>query len=223
MRKLMLLMAVGLLVLPVALWAQPERCDNCLLGIWNEPEMINNTGTITAGVPKDLIVGIRLAESEPGITGIEFSISGIRAAEDGILILPIEAVSDPGPAVIIGNPSVAAPADTSEASTEIGGSNIAWATCVSGTRPLVKVPIIYTGGTPLVNKVLKVLRRYPPTNLANPDKLFTRCDVPLYTSVLVPGGCFILNWDGSTNPVSLCEVETAVETNTWTGMKQLYR
>lgn len=220
MRKLMLLTVVGLLALPAVLSAQPLECLDCKLGIWDEPELINNTGTISTGVPKDLYLGVRLAGSETGITGLEFSVTGLLLSS-GFLVFPVEGLTDPLPNVTLG--SVPAPADTTASSSGTGGMNVAYPSCISGSGALLKITILYSSATPLTNHVLKVIRKFPPSNTEFPYLLFTRCDAPEYTKVAVPGGCYILNWDGTTDPVNLCNVETAVEESTWSGMKQLYR
>lgn len=224
MRKLMLLIVVGSLALPATGWAQdPIFCADCKIGLYDEPEMINNTGAVSAGVPKEIYVGVRLPETETGVTVIEFSVAGMRQIEDGILVISTEGMTDPLPNIILG--SVPAPADTTIAGdpNAANGVDIAWASCisVSGSRVLAK--ITFLSFSPVTNKVFKVLRRYPPTNPLWPWPLFARCDAPVYTLVGVNGGCYIAGWDGTTDPVNLCQVETAVEENTWSGMKQLFR
>jgi hypothetical protein len=220
MRKLMLLIVVGLLALPVMAGAQQVRCETCSIGLFDDPALNKNFGDMAGGTPKDIYVGVILdAGTETGVTGLEFSVSGIRQAEDGILVLSVDALTADPLTISLG--TAPAPADTTSTSSGTGGLNLAWATCQSGGA-LVKMSLLtFTGvGT---NKVFKVLRKYPPSNPEYAVPLFTRCDGPLFTKVGVPGGCYIANWDGVTDPVELCQTHVAVEKSTWSGMKQLFR
>lgn len=220
MRK-MLLPVVGLLALPAVVSAQVIFCNDCEMGLWDEPEMIHNFGAVSAGTPKDIYLGVKLGAGETGVTTIEFSISNMRQVEDNILVVGTEGLTDPQPNIFLG--SVQAPADTSSGTAGTGGSNIAWPSCVTSTSQAL-IKITFLSFAPVSNKVFVIKHRYPPTNTFYPYPLFTRCDPPEYTKVAVPGGCYIAGWDGTTNPVNLCAAKIgAVENETWTGMKQLYR
>lgn len=219
MKKLMLLIVAGLMALPVLAWAQPNRCDTCFMGLFDDVQLNQNFGDVASGTPKDIYLGLILDEAtETGFTGLEFSIYGMRQAEDGILVLSADALTTDPPAATIG--SIPAPADTSSTSTSTGGINIAWATCQQ-PGAVLKIQIL-TFGT-LSNKVFKILRKYPPASPNYPNPSFFRCDFPVFTQVAIPAGCYIANWDGVTDPVELCAPHVAVTRSTWAGMKQLYR
>jgi hypothetical protein len=216
MRRILLLV-VGLLSLPVLAAAQVENCPDCLLGIFDDINLTLNHGSITQGVVKELFIGVILAAPETGVTGIELSVTGMTPA-DNILITGVEGLTDPLPNVILG--SLPAPADTVSGT---GGLNVAWSSCISGSRALVKVSVVsFTGVS--ANHALKIIRRFPPTSPSAPFPLLIRCDIPVFTKVRPTAGCFVLNWDGVTNPADGCGIRIpAVGESSWTGMKQLYR
>lgn len=219
------LLVVAILALPALASAQVPVCADCELGIWDDVNLNANHGNVTAGALKEIYVGIRLGAGETGVTGIEFSLAGMRQVEDGVLITGIDGVTDPLPNVILPAPggTFAAPADTTASSTGAGGGNVAWAQCIAGTRALVKVSFISFSPLP-TNKVFRILRRFPPTNPVDfTTQMFVRCDNPTFTTVSTPGGCYVANWDGITGTVNGCVVTTGVNESSWSGMKALYK
>jgi len=195
------------------------NCPNCKIGLYDEVFLNKNFGDVTAGTPKDIYLGVYLdPATETGLTGLEFSIYGMRQAEDGILVLSVDALTPDPPALTLG--SIPAPADTSSTSTGTGGFNVAWATCQQAGA-LLKIQILTF--SPLSNKVFRVLHRYPPSNPLYTSAIFTKCDAPEFTATTMSEGCYIANWDGVTDPVQLCAPRVPVTTSSWSGMKQLYR
>ena len=67
------------------------------------------------------------------------------------------------------------------------------------------------------NFYVRVVQPNPPTNPEFQCPIVRRCDAPFYTAVCVTGGAFIIN----PNPPGRCTV--AVESSTWSGVKNLYR
>lgn len=212
MRKILLMLSC-LLLLPALALAQ-DNCNDCLLGLFDEIGMVNNFGAMGAGTPKDIYVGLRLGAAESGITGIEFSIAGIRQAEDGILVLAVEPVVPT--TIVIG--TAPAPADTTTSSTGTGGLNIAWSSCVTGSQALVKISLL--SFAPVTNKVFRVKRKYPPGNPAFAAPLIVRCDAPNFTKAKVPGGCYIAGYTGT--PLPACP-PVGVDEQTWSNIKGLFR
>lgn len=98
---------------------------------------------------------------------------------------------------------------------------IAWQACQTGDRALVKVTLFHVN--PVVNQVLRVMHRFPQSNINyRLHPVFTRCDNPTFTSVRIEGGCYVLNPSG--DPSTPCPVGTvAVNSRTWSGVKQLFR
>jgi hypothetical protein len=188
----------------------PDYCRDCVLGLFDQPQMLTNFGDITPGVPKDLYLGIRLTPAVQGLVVIEFSVAGVRLAEDGILIVTVEGVTNPLPNILLG--TVPAPADTSASSNQVGGMAVAWPSCIVGSQALLRIQILTFAPIPNGKRLL-VMHRFPPTNpnfgLAHPA--IALCDAPIYTPLLVRGGDYILN------PV------IQVEGKTWSGVKDLYR
>jgi hypothetical protein len=219
MRRILLLV-VGVLMLPAFAQGQPVHCDDCLLGIFDDINLNKNWGTVTPGALKDIYIGIRLGAGETGVTGLEFSVAGMRQTEDGILVTAVEGVTDPAPNIILGQ--IAAPADTTAGSTGQGGINAAWPSCIEGTRALLKVSFLAFAPLP-TNKVLKVLRKYPPTAPDHPFPILIRCDNPVFTKVVVNPGCYVINWDETTPEPSGCIAFTGVTAKTWSTVKEMYR
>jgi hypothetical protein len=218
MRKIVLL-ALGLVLLPVLASAQEiQNCPNCSLGLYDLADLNQNCGTMAAFTPKDLYLGVNLSGVETGITLIEFSIAGMRTVEDGISVVGVEAITSVAPTVILGD--VKAPADTAATSTQLGGMNVGWAQCIAGTKiPLMKITILSLAA--VNDKVFRVMHRFAPSNpnygLGGP--IMTRCDNPIYTAVRIKGGYYIAN--PSATPPLPCT--TAVQSQTWSAMKGLYR
>ncbi len=215
MRKL-LLVALGVLALPTLALAQIQDCPECILGIFDGPDinLTTNCGTIGIGTPKDVYLGIRLTGAETGVTGIEFSVAGL----DGLLLIGTEPIT---PATLVFG-TAPAPADTSATSAGQGGMNIAWATCLSGSQQLVKLSLLSFGAQ--TDKVLKVMHKFPPSNLGfNLKPVLSRCDPPTFTMVRIGTGCYTLNpsLPGGT-PGCKC-YSTPVEAKTWSAMKRLYQ
>src|SRR5262245_38023084 len=96
MRKL-LLVILGLVALPelaVAHVSTITDCETCQLGLFDGQDltMTTNCGTMMTGMPKDVFLAVRLAGPETGVTGVEFSIAGIRSDVDGILVVGTEPI-----------------------------------------------------------------------------------------------------------------------------------
>jgi len=216
MRRILALSSVLVLALPCTSAAQTVSCFDCILGIYDDPTFTTNFGLSTPGVPKDVYLSIDFAGVESELTGIEFSIAGMRQDTDGILIIGIEEIT-PG-ANRIG--SIPAPADTTSTSTGTGGMNIAWPTCLRNDRALARITLLHF--EPLVNHVFQVKRRYPTTNPTYHAPVFTRCDVPFFSAVRVTGGCYMLNWNGDPN-VPCAPTLIGIESEAWSGVKQLFR
>ena len=84
-----------------------------------------------------------------------------------------------------------------------------WASCLEGNQVLLRITLLVF--TPIVNKELRVLRKYPPANELVRMPNFMQCDSPVATQTRVYGGLYILNWPD------------AIESTTWSGMKALFR
>jgi len=194
--------------------AQDTTCPGCVIGIYDEPELVHNYGTWdinTDGVSKSFYVGIKYdpGSSFDGLTGIEISVYGLPTT---FLAPTINILSD-GFAV---GPTLIAPPDTTAAGAE-GGQNITWTQCLPGNRALVEIRLVSLDPLPQ-DVVIRVLRRFPSLTPELPNVLFTMCDPPTYTKVVSQGGCYVLNPSG--NPV---DCTLPVSESTWTAVKQLYR
>jgi hypothetical protein len=222
MMKKLLLVVCGLLALPALSFAQTvDRCDDCVLGLWDNDSLTTNYGTVTPNMPKTIYLALKLGAAETGITGVEFSIYGMRNVEDGIFILSTDWVVAPG--VMLG-PGLQAPADSSQGSSATGGQTVAWAGCQTpavGDNFINLARITFTTFAPVTNKVFTIMHKFPQSNtnyLFQP--ILVRCDFGTFTSIRLPSGCYVANWDGST--ALPCEQKTAVVPLTWGAVKQLY-
>jgi hypothetical protein len=211
--KKLVLMVLGLLVLPSFAFAV-EDCYTCVLGLFDEEQLVHNTGTIAAdpGSQKDIYLGIKFTEPQTGLTGIEFSVFGIE--QSGLLLLSSDALIPE--ALRIG--AISAPTDTSAATTLDGGSSINWASCLGGTQALLRISLLALGPV-TSDTVFEVKRKYPTTDPTWHTPAFFKCDGPNFTTVRVTGSCYVLNPSGSAVPG--CSV--AVAPQSWTHIKGLFR
>jgi len=216
MRKVALTILCSLSLVPSLALAQVD-CPECILGLWDDQALVNNFGAMTAGVPKDLYLGVKVPPGETGLTGVEFSIAGVRQT-DGFLVVGVTPLE---PTMVIVGTAVA-PADTSMGSMETGRMNINWPQCVAitgGSTAIARVQIL--SFSPVVDKVFKVKRGYPSSNVMNYpfNPIIVRCDFPTFTTVKMREGCYIAGYSGT--PLPQCPV-VAVEEQTWSGVKQLF-
>jgi hypothetical protein len=169
-----------LLLLPSAA-TQAQDCGSCVLGLYDDLEMTRSVGVITAG-SKVIYLGIQYGGATPeGLTGIEFSIEGLD--QFVAVVEPLESA-----AVVLGWPTAPAPADSIYG---LGGMNIAWADCLLGSRALVKITLLPRTVWPTADTVLRVRRKYPPSN-GQPYVQIVGCDRPYYTMQPVGGGSYVL-------------------------------
>ena len=203
------------LLFPATAAAQIVDCPNCILGLFDDTSLTSNFGVSVPLVAKDIYVSIDLSGAENQLTGIEFSIAGLTGTPLFVVgVTPIVPTS-----VVIG--SIPAPADTSATTVGIGGIIMAWATCLTGDRALVKVSLLHT--VPVSNLAFRVMHRFPTSNgNYNRHPVLVRCDAPTFTAVRINGGCYVLNPSG--DPSTPCPIGTvAVTSRTWTGVKQLFQ
>jgi hypothetical protein len=195
-------------------------CSECVLGLYGDIGRTWNVGVAHPNFIHSIYLGLDLAAPETGWITLEFSIHGMRPAEDGIIITNVAWLTSTQPNIIIG--TINAPADTSASSAGTGGINVAWPTCVVGSQTVARIDYLFFA--PLVNKVFTVKRRYPPTNPAYlPRPLLYRCDDPNFTPAHLSTGCFILNWNGDPAVLACLDGPVEVEPRNWSGMKALYR
>lgn len=211
--RLVRMLVVVTLAAPVAAWAQD--CYDCVLGIWDDPAMTSDHGTIEPLVPKELYVGLELADDIDDVSGVEFSIAGLD--QDGLFLLGAIPL---GPRALVFG-TVPAPRDTTEDSTEIGGASAAWSECRPNGEALLKLVVFAL--EEISDRVLVVKRSYPPTNPSWHTPLLVRCDPPLYSVARVSGGCYVLNPTGAPAPCPQAHAVVAVQPETWSGVKQLFR
>jgi hypothetical protein len=194
--------------LPAAAQVVPT-CSSCVLGLYDEPQLEHAFGDIVPFVTKDIYLGVQFAPPETGLTGIEFSISGLQSGGNPLLT-NLESVTTPPAAIILGNPF--APADTSATSAGTGGMNVAWSECHAGSQALLRLRLLALG--PIANHVLRVMHRFPPTNplYGRTNPIVVRCEANnSFVAIRVTGAEYVLNG------------VVATEGATWSGMKQLFR
>lgn len=208
-------LVIGCLCLFLTGAASGQDCFDCLLGIYDDPALSVNRGTIVPGEPKDIYVGVKLRESDTELAGIEFSIAGL---DDGDVYL-LGAVPLGPRALVFG--TVPAPRDTTEDSEEVGGATVAWTTCPSSRQALLKLTIY--AYRPVSDKILVVKRSYPTTNPAWASPIIVRCAPPAYPIARVSGGCYLLNWSGNIARDCMSAMAVSVNQETWSAVKQIYR
>jgi len=191
-------------------------CFDCVLGLWEDPALTVDRGTIQPNELKDIYLGIKLDGTADKLVGVEFSVAGLSLSDGLILVGAVPL----GPRALVWG-TVPAPADTSVRSTGDGGVTVAWSSCLSGTQALMKLTVFTT--SPVVDKVLVVKRSYPPTDPGLGTPLMFSCDPPVYTARRVTGGCYVLNWSGSPVPCVNSHSVMAVQNETWGAVKTMFR
>ncbi len=218
--KKSLLLLVMLLAVPGLALAQVAACPDCVLGVFDAEDLAHNYGTFS-GFTKTLYLGIKFdpATTFDACSGIEFSIQGLPP----LLLPPSFNIRNGGFAV--GTQSPVSPADTT-AMDAAGGWNVVWTECQPGNG--VTVEIIMVSFDPIPNDtVIRVLRKWPPSNPTSPSVLFTQCNGPIFTLTTMQGGCYVLNptvnpGESVGNPPCLLQ-GIAVEATTWSEIKSLFR
>jgi hypothetical protein len=211
--RLARILMVAALAAPMAAWAQD--CYDCVLGIWDDPALTRDRGTAAPLEPKELYVGLKLDDGIDDVSGVEFSIAGLD--QGGLLLLGATPL---GPRALVFG-TAPAPQDTTAESTGIGGLAAAWTDCRYNGEALFKLVVFAL--EEVADRVLVVKRAYPTTNPSWRTPVLLRCDRPFYSAARVTGGCYVLNPSGAPVPCPLAHAVVAVEPETWSGVKQLFR
>jgi hypothetical protein len=224
LRSLLIVTALAICLASVA-FAQPYP-TNGSIGVW--ADAAGTQCCITAAAPTTVHVLARLENATAGgITGAEFRIRMSPAPGSGWFL--IWSINPAAQNTSIGNPIDDTPDDLSDPK----GMNLAFPTCQPdppslGVVSLGTITMINAGGPPLT---LEVRQKTPPANPNIPAPLLVLCDSPVFTTVPVTilqtenGGnepiAFVARVNGTCDPAS-CGV-VAVEEQTWSGVKGLFR
>ena len=216
--KAKLLVIAMLICIPSVGFAQ-QSCPECILGVFDASDLAHNYGTLVSPVfQKKLYLGIKFAGTFDGLTSIEFSLQGLPATT----VAPSFSILNGGFKV---GDLITTPADTLDPLAE-GGWNVVWSECQPGNQVLIEITLITFDPIP-DNTVIRILRKFPPTNPTTPFQIFTMCDTPIYTKVYVTGGCYVLNptvnpGESVGDPPCLLRGDPVAAT-TWSGIKELFR
>ncbi len=214
MRRLLQVIVI-VAALPSRGFAQPaDACPECMIGLWIGSFSANFDYSQNLS-PIRVAVGYWSSEGA-SVQGVEFSVSNL----ENFLVQ-----FDPPPgATLVGTPP--APSDTT--GTNTGGMMITWDTCL----PPGDVSVLWLTLTPLspdiVDHVLWVLRRFPPTVLGTQGPTFTKCGASEPTSATgrQAGSCFVVNPSAPSPGVvegCLYYAGLAVRGTPWSTVKLLYR
>jgi hypothetical protein len=193
-----------------------DDCFDCVLGLFDDPALTASKGSINVGETKEIYVGVKLANAETSLSGVEFSIAGLN--KDGLLVTGTEPL---GPRALVWGNSVAAPPDTSATSSGDGGITAAWSLPRENGDALLKITLVAT--QEVSDRVLLVKRSYPTTNASWRTPIFTRADSPNFTAVRLSGGCYLLNGTGGIATGCASIMRVAVREETWSGVKRLFQ
>jgi len=108
------------------------------------------------------------------------------------------------PVIALGN--VAAPPDTTMGA---GGLNLAWPTCLPPGQAFLELQLIDLD--PPQDHLLRVLKRFPPSNPNVPYPRASTCDAPCFCTYALRGETYVLNPAIRSESVG------------WTAIKNLYR
>ena len=214
------LVVILVLIVPGVALAQ-EQCPGCVMGVFDDAELSRNFGfwDATNQPVKTIWVGVKFDTYINEMVGVELSVDGIGEFCPG----PADCFSFSGlvePSVTIG-PTIASPDDKTNG---VGGVNIVWDRCLVGDRAFVKVELSSSNPIPS-DVVLRVTRKFPPSDIRFPEPLFTGCGL-IFPRVTITGGCYVI--DPSVRPgetVEDCTLAetTAVESLAWSMIKLRYR
>jgi hypothetical protein len=175
---------------------------------------LDGAGTQCQGPISGLVIGsvwMNLGgATAPGITGAEFRIDNSNSSA-----YDVSFSADPGVTISIGNPF-------------LGGCNVAFAACQTGTAGRVKLGNIFITEMASTPDVLLTVRpHYTPSN-PSPELdcvLATACDAPFFTSICV-GAVGSDHWRAVINPTGAIAGDcqpVAVQATSWTTVKALYQ
>src|SRR5262249_55937378 len=194
-----------------------DNCFDCVIGIYDDPALTSNRGTIEVGVLKDVYIGVKLTSNETTLTGLELSIAGLN--QGGLQLVGTEPL---GPRALVFGNSIAAPVDTTAASDQVGGVTYAASMPRGSGEALLKVTLYATDT--IADHVLLVKRSYPTTNANWHTPIFLRDDPPNFTAVRATGSCFVLNpHAGLLGDCQALLRTTNVAMSTWSGVKRLFQ
>lgn len=178
--------------------AAEQLSDSRTIGIYFDAAGTVCQGNIRPGTPGFLYVLAKLGENTDGIAGAEFRFAG---APDSWETYPV--ANENG--LAIGNP--------------FGNGVIIAFPC---QRPEDSVVLLYTVVVLAMDDEedlrFSIEARNPSSNPTSPCPLVVNCDVPAYSLSCVRGGSCTIN---STRP-GTCDI-VAVETTSWSSVKQLYQ
>lgn len=188
----------------------PKPASAQYIGLFTDPGATSCVAQVGHNPRVDLHVIAVLEGSVTEMAGAQFLISGVPATwtPENVLWVP-----DVGSALSLGNPLFSTPAHPERA-----GVNIAFYDCAgSSTNRRVSLGRVVLLGPPTEDNVHLRVSWF---DLVPPDPncpFVVTCDAPIYSKVCVGGGEIVLNGDAP----SSCQV--AIEENTWTNVKSLYR
>jgi len=226
--KHMTLLATAALATCVASTAFAQYPTNGSIGVYADAAGTQCCITANPGPPATLHVIAKLENATAGgITGAEFRIR-VNPAPGATWFL-IWNINPAAGQTSIGNPIDPTPDDLTDAQ----GINLAFPSCQPdpaslGAISLGTITAINSGGAPLT---LEVRQKTPPANPNILAPLLVLCDAPVFTTVPITiqqnennGNepiAFVAKVNGTCTPAD-CGV-VAVEENTWSGVKGLFR
>jgi hypothetical protein len=171
------------------------------IGLFSQPDGSNCNLTLPNYVATPIYV-LYLGQGSPQATGAEYSITGMPGTPGVNYIATL--VNAPGSVLNLGN------------AFDGVGHNVAWPTPQpfdgNGNLLCATYSMLALGAVP-AGTVIRVFNRTPPTNAAFECPLITDAGFDLFCQ---SGGEMHVNGTGNT-----CQV--AVESRTWTGVRQLFR
>ena len=223
MKKLLLAMSL-LCVANLGFAQESTPCPGCIIGIFDDIDVSRNYGTWTAP-NKTFYLGIRYdtTSAYDGLTFIEFSVEGLPFTFLPPSIIPL----GNGTAIPASPDSIHTPADTTAAGAK-GGWGVVWPVCQPNNRALIEMTFVSFDPIPS-DMIIRVHRKFPPADPTVASVLFTTCEFPIFPKVRVSEGCYVVNPTVGVGesvgnpPCTLRDYTTAVELQTWSRVKALYR
>ena len=233
MKKLTLL-ATAVLVAGLVSASSAQYPNNGYLGLYADQAGTQCCITAAPFVSTSTYLIAKLAgASAAGITGVEFRLEFSNTA------YITNWTSDPSLVVALGNPIDTTPVETTVENPDDpgnnAGSNLAYGTCQGEGTGSVQFGILglINLGNPGPELVIKVKRKEPPSSPSNAAPLFTLCDAPVFTAVMMTLRQTEIDQNPVQEPVAFkayvnqpgCTAcgPVSVSPATWTGVKALFR
>jgi hypothetical protein len=204
--------------------ATDSMAQNGSIGVFTDLEASGVCGRIQCEcLGRVYVIGVLYGSSAGGITGVEYKVNiGNSLPDPGWLFVETFAPNT----VVLGSGAFN-PVDGNFATR---GVNVAWSSCQQGdpgfgvSFVLIETVEIYNFACNEIELLLQPVKHDLQSNPNFACPLFVLCDAPVYTKVCARGdGAYINPLHQGCNGADISECKFAVEAESWSRVKALYR